>query len=309
MIMGKITKTTAGLLCLILLCLMAGCGGPAQKDAADSFTLEDLARCNTYDVVFGEYSSVRTESKYYDFELPAGGRGDFTQTAFFIKGSGGVSTYTDFSFGFAYAVEGRNVYHNDDGKYSVLAFFDDGFYEEAYLPVITKWIAYAPTEGEEVISCSVEGGIRKLVTNARASAEEDFATWGIPDGTIETHYELDAKSGLLLRDISYLITDDGSRRVMGEGELHYGKDDNFQPPEYVLCCRDKAETRTVRFVRDPNTPQEKAFTFTLPKGIDLSPATVKEYEYFTDTECTALYEWDAGDYPDELTLYMKEKAD
>jgi len=305
--MKKSKKIVAGVLCLILLCAAAGCGGPASKDVADSFTLEDLERCNAFDVVFEDYGSARIESKFYDFDLPGGDRGDFTQTSVFVKGDSGVSMYTDFSFGFAYAVEGRNVYQRDEnGSYSVLAFFDDGYYEEAYLPTVSKWILYVPTEGEELISSSVTGGVRNLVTNTLTSDVDDYTMWGI-EGIVDTNYELDAESGLLLKVTDYLTGDDGNRRLLAEAEIRYGQDDGFTPPEYVTLCKDTTETRTVHFVRDPGTAEEKTFTFTLPKKAALHPAAMEEFELYKDPEFTVLLEEMTGEFPDEATLYMKQK--
>ena len=307
--MGKNKIPIAALLCLILFCLTAGCGARAQKGAESSFTLEDLERFNRIDAVLEEYSSVRTQSKYYDFELPGGGRADFRQTTVFVKGNSGLNMYTDTDFGYEYAIEGRNVFHKDGGVVFITLFFDDGYYEEAYLPTITEWFAYYPSDGEEILSVSVADGTRTMVTNSRASVEDDFEMWGLPDGTIETNYKLDVSSGFLLQDVSYLITDDGNRRLLAEMEVLYGKDDFFTPPEYVGLCKNISQTRMVRFVRDPNTPQEKIFSFDVPKGVGISPATMEAYDYFTNAECTIMYDWNTGDYPDELTLYMKQVED
>ena len=308
--MIKIARAITGILCLALICLTAGCGGSAPKNVQDSFTLEDLERRNNIDAVFGKYQSIRVEAIFYDFDLSDRNDGDFTQSSVFVKGNYGVSVYTEFSFGEMYAVENRNVYHKyADGTYGLAAFFDDGLYEEYYLPIITQWIAYTPTDGEEIISVSAESSIRKVVTNARASAAEGFDDWGIPDGIVESNYELDEKSGLLLREADYLITDDGSRRILSETQIHYGKDDSYNSPEYVALCKDMTEARTVRFVRLANTADEKVFTFTVPKGIILRPAAMEEYEYYEDAECTILYDLNTDDYLDGLTLYMKQLED
>jgi hypothetical protein len=277
--------------------MAAGCG------SAD-FTLEDLERLNSYDAIFGKYSSMRTLSTFYDFELPGMDRGDFTQDSVYVQRADEVSVYTEFGFGYAYAIEGRNHYVSDNGVYSITAFLDDEYFDTYYLPYVTLYFAYAPTEGEEVVSVSVSKGVRTVTTNVRASAAEDFAMLGIPDGIIESVYELDAKSGLLMREINYLIPDDGERRLMSDTVVEYGKHDNFTVPEYVRACTDMSVTRTVHFIRFAGTVQEKVYTFTLPKNIAVYPATMEYYYYFTDAELTVPYDWPSGDFPDEQTLYM-----
>jgi hypothetical protein len=66
------------------------------------------------------------------------------------------------------------------------------------------------------------------------------------------------------------------------------------------------ETRTVNYIRDPGTPEEKVFTFTIPKNAALRPGTMEEYAYFEDADCTVPYEEKEGEYPDEITVYMKK---
>ena len=301
--MRRYKKTAALLLGFILLCAAAGFGCSGAKNA---FTLEDLENANTADAIFKIHTSVRKVSHYYDIEFPGVDRGDHTQTTVYLKEGDTVCLYTAFSTGAAYAIEGRNVYSKSpDGACEVIAFFDDGFFDTYYLPYVTQWITYAPTEGKEIISASVSGGIRKLTTSNRASDEEDFAMLGIPDGTMESHYELDAKSGLLLSEVNYLITDDGDRRMLSQTEVQYDVDGAFLAPDYVNACKDMTETRTLHFVREPNTPEEKIFTFTLPRGVALYPYTMEAYEYFADAACTLAYEWNAETYPDEGTVYMK----
>jgi hypothetical protein len=283
---------------MTFLCLAAGCG----SDAVASFTLKDLERWNAFELVFAEYNSVRARATFYDFGPP----GDFTQTAVFVKGTAGITTYVEFSFEEKYTVEGRNVYvENADGTYGITAFFDDGLFEEYYLPLITKWIAYTPTNGEKVISSSIDGDIRKLVTHARASAMEDFDGLGIPDGTVESNYEMDAISGLLLRAIDYLIPDDGNRRLLSETEIQYGNDDAFTPPRYVTLCKDMTRTRTVHYIRSQGKRDEKTFSFTIPKKAALYPATMEALELYEDKEFTVPFAEVTNDFPDEMTLYMR----
>lgn len=299
----KTLKITVSALLLIL--LVAGCGGSPPEDG---FTLADLERLNSHDAVFGQHSDVRTFSTFYDFEVPDMDRGDFTQETFFIKEEDGVGVYTEFGFGYAYAITGGNVYRLDeDGDFGIIAFFDDGYYEAYYLPIITEWVAYTPTEGEEIASVTVENGIRRVITHVRASRAEDFEMWGLPDGIIESVYELDARSGLLMRETNYLTPDGGERRLLSESVIEYGKHDDFTPPEYVLMSKDMSATRTMLFVRDAGTPEERIFTFTLPKAATVYPATMENYVYFLDAEFTVPYVREPGGYPDELTLYMKRQ--
>ena len=292
--MKKIKSKIAALLAFMLLILAAGC-----TQSKTGFTLEELERNNTADAVFETYSSLRTESTFYEFELPDGGKGDFNQTTVYLKGDNRM--YSEFSFGYAYAIEGTNVYFkNYDGSYGVHAFFDDGYFEEVYLPYVTKWFLYTPTDGEEIFSVSDDKGIRKVETRSDAAAEEDFELWGI-EGIIESVYELDAKNGLFLRSASHLLNGD-DRRLMSESEAIYGNNDNFTPPEYVMLCKDMTHTRIVRFI----TPEQETFTFTIPKDAMLSPTTMEVYEYYEDQTLTIIYEDTPGNYPDELILYMKK---
>jgi hypothetical protein len=129
---------------------------------------------------------------------------------------------------------------------------------------------------------------------------------GIPNGTAEFVYGLDAKSGLLQNIEGNIFTNPSLSMPYMRCEVTFGKDNNFQPPDYVTRCKDMTETRTVRYVREPGTPNEKTFTFTLPKSADLYPAVIETYAYFEDAACTVPYEAKSGDYPDELTIYMKE---
>jgi hypothetical protein len=67
------------------------------------------------------------------------------------------------------------------------------------------------------------------------------------------------------------------------------------------------ETRTVNFVRDSLTPEERVFTFTIPKNASVFPVTMEPYEYFTDAEGTVSYMGTFSDgISDELTFYMKK---
>jgi len=137
---------------------------------------------------------------------------------------------------------------------------------------------------------------------------EDFELWGIPDGVIECTYELDAESGIYLIQTNYLTPDEtGERRLLSVTEMHYGNAEDFTVPEYVQKSRDMSETRTVTFIRDPNTTEEKAFTFTVPKNAALFPEPMGDFSYFLDAEGTVAYERTPGEYPDALTLYMKRQ--
>jgi hypothetical protein len=108
-----------------------------------------------------------------------------------------------------------------------------------------------------------------------------------------------------MRETNYLTPDGGERRLLSESEIVYGEHDDFEQPEYVLMSKDMSETRTMFFVRDPAAPQEKIFTFIVPKAATVYPATTEAFEYFWDAEFTVPYVWESGGYPDEMTLFMQ----
>jgi len=301
----KIKITAIMLICFVLFIPAVGCG---STTAEDSFTLADLKRLNSHEAVFGTYSSIRTVSTFYDFEAPGMDRGDFTQYAFFVRGENGINVFVGFSFGYAYAIVDGNVFLQDeDGDFGIIAFFDDGYFETYYLPIATDSPVYQPTEGEEIVSVTVENGIRRVITHVRASNAEDFDMWGLPDGIIESIYELDTESGLLIRETNYLTPDGGERRLLAESEVVYGEHDDFELPEYVVMSMDMSATRTMFFVQDVGTADERIFTFVLPKAATAYPATMEEFEYFWDAEFTVPYVWEPGGYPDEMTLYMQRQ--
>ena len=290
----KIKTIQTALLCLALFFLMAGC----TQNQAD-LTLEDLYRLNTADAIYEKYSGVSHKSTYYDVALSTGGRGDFTHTATYFKE--GSRLYADFSFGYAYAVEGRNVYFKgEDGLYGVYAFFDDGYFEETYLLYATEWSYYEPEDGEKILSDTTENGVRKVVGQIDAGNDAYWSSWGI-EGIMESVCEFDAKSGLMFRDTAYLLNGE-DRRLFSVTEITHGNDDgsDFVPPEYVTLCKDMTNTRTVRFI----TPEQETFTFTVPKNAVISPAMIEDFELYRDQAFTILHE--AVEYPDELTLYIKK---
>jgi len=303
----KIYKTIAVTLVLVLMiCLTAGCGGSPPEMTDEGFTLEDLLRGNSYEVVFAKYSAVFASSIYYGFELD-GEVIDLRQSSAHVKGEHGMNLYVEFDDGNIYAIVDGNVYrHLVTGEYGVVAFFDDGYFEAYYQPYVTEWLAFMIVENEEIVSVSVEGGIRTVVTHVRTSDMADFEFWGLPHGIIECIYELDAESGIYLRQSNYLTPDDtGERRLLSTTEMRYGNAEDFTIPEYVQKSRDMSETRTVTFICDTNTAEEKAFTFTVPKNAALFPEPMYDFLNFLDAEGTIPYERTPGEYPDELTIYMK----
>jgi len=294
-------KILSLLSCLFITLALAGCGAP--KEISDVFTLEDMENHNVANAVFQNHASVRTKSVYYGFDMP-GDSDESTQNAVFVKNGGGIKVYTDFSFGYAYAIEnGKMYFEEDDGTYGMHAFFDDGYFEEYYLPSGSKWIAYVPTKGEEVVSRSIAKDVLTLVTEVRASNAEEFESLGIPDGIVECVYEMDAASGLIHRIHDYLTPDGGEKRLLSERDVIYGKDDGFIPPDYVLRCRDLTESRTITFIREPGEATEKGFDFTVAKGAKLIPLTMETWEYYDDPECTSVNE--LTDLPDGAVIYMR----
>jgi len=286
----------------------AGCGESPPEITEESFTLEDLVQSNSYEVIFSQYSAVFTSSAYYGFVI-AGEPIDLRQSSAHVKGENGMSLFVEFDDGNVYAIADGNVYRLlITGEYGVVAFFDDGYFETYYQPYVTEWIAFMIAENEEIVSVSVEDGIRTVVTHVRASDLGDFDMWGLPGGIIECTFEVDAKSGIYLRASNYLIPDDaGERRLLSTTEMRYGNAEDFTIPEYIQKSRDMSQTRTVTFIRDPNTPDEKAFIFTVPKNAALFPEPMGDYLYFLDAEGLIPYERTPGDYPAELTIYMKRQ--
>ena len=299
---------TVILILVLIIFTTAGCGESSPEIPEDSFTLEDLVRSNSYDVIFSQYSAVFTSSAYYGFMID-GEPIDLRQSSAHVKGENGMNLYVEFDDGNVYAIADGNVYrHLVTGEYGVVAFFDDGYFEAYYQPYVTEWLAFMIVDNEEIVSVSVEDGIRTVVTHVRTSDMEDFELWGIPSGVIECTYELDAESGIYLRQTNYLTPDDtGERRLLSVTEMRYGNAEDFTVPEYVQKSRDMSETRTVTFIRDPNTPEEKAFTFTVPKNAALFPEPMGDFSYFLDAEGTVAYVRTPGEYPNELTIYMKRQ--
>jgi hypothetical protein len=242
-------KIAAGLLYFILLCITAGCGDSASEDG---FTLEDMANANTTDAIFKTYKSVRSESKFYNLNLPDGEKGDFTQTAVYVKQNDAVTAYVRSIYGDEYSIEqgvqAQVYYKETDGTYGVYAFFDDGYFDEVFLPGITTQILFStdPELGEKLVSQTVEGGIRKLTTRMDSSNIPGAEEMGIPKGTVEFVYGLDAKSGLLQNIEGNIFTNPNLSMPYIQCEVTLGKDDNFQPPEYVVRCKDM--TKRGRFV-------------------------------------------------------------
>jgi len=305
----KFYKLIAVMLILVLsICTTAGCGESPPKITEDSFTLEDLVRSNSYEVIFSQHSAVFTVSTYYDF-LVDGVAYNLHQNSAHVKDENGMSLYVEFDDGTIYAIADGNVYrHLINGEYGVVAFFDDGYFETYYLPYVTEWIAFMVMDNEEIVSVSVEDGIRTIVTHVRTSDMGDFDMWGLPDGIIECIFVVDAESGIYLRSFNYLIpADAGERRLLSTTEMRYGNAEDFIIPEYVQNSRDMSETRTVTFIRDPNTPEEKPFSFTLPKNVSLFPEPMDYFSYFLDAEGLIPYERTPGEYPAELTIYMKRQ--
>jgi len=303
----KFYKLIAVMLILALVIgTSAGCGDSLQEIPEDSFTLEDLVRSNSYDVIFSQYSAVFATSAYYGFVM-AGETIDLRQNSAHVKGENGMNLFVEFDDGNVYAIKDGNVYRLlVTGEYGVVAFFDDGYFETYYQPYVTEWLAFMIAENEEIISVSVEDGIRTVVTHVRASDLGDFDMWGLPDGIIECIFEVDAESGIYLRSSNYLIPDDaGEQRLLSTTEMRYGNAEDFTIPEYIQKSRDMSDTRTVTFIRDPNTPEEKAFNFTVPKNAALFPEPMGDFLYFLDSEGTIPYERTPEAYPDELTIYMK----
>ena len=259
-----------------------------------SYMLEDLERSHTVDAILEDYPSVRTELLFYDF----GSLGDYSITSVFLKNR----TYLDFSYENAYWVENEGVYFKKaDGSYGMFAFLGDGCFEAYYMPYIDgEEQLYRRTDTEEIFSVSEENGVRKIVTLTDSADDIYLTNWGF-DGILETIYETDAESGLMLRVTVYLLNG-GERRLLFEENFIYGEDDGFMP-EFVTLCKDMTDTRTVRFI----TPEQEIFTFAVPKGAYIIPATIEAYEYYLDEMFTVPYDEEEtqDDAPDELTIYMK----
>ena len=302
----KFQNVIAVILLLGLIILTAtGCGESPPEITEEIFTLEDLVRSNSYEVIFSQYSAVFTSSAYYGFVI-AGEPIDLRQSSAHVKGENGMSLFVEFDDGNVYAIADGNVYRLlVTGEYGVVAFFDDGYFETYYQPYVTEWLAFMIVENEEIVSVSVEDGIRTVVTHVRVSDLGDFDMWGLPGGIIECIFEVDAQSGIYLRSSNYLMPDDaGERRLLSTTEMRYGNAEDFAIPEYILKSRDMTETRTVTFIRDPNTSEENVFIFTIPKNVELFPEPMDYFSYFLDAEGLIPYERTPGEHPDELTLYM-----
>ena len=278
--------------------LITGSVGGGQ---ADDFTLEDLKRSIGIDAVFAMYSSVRVESGYYDYDPSGEGASDLTKTSVFVRRNGVISRHDGFDDGYEYTIELDGVYFSfSDGSIGKYAFFGDGYFENYYLPYLTQWIDYFPTEGERIVSVTVENGVRVVVIHIDVADEEQAGVFGAEDGFIESVYELDAVSGLQLGRRVYAVSGD-ARRLIVESRLTYGQDDDFAEPEYLLQVKSPGETRTVRFIM----PDGDVITHVLPKNAVLYPVSLWALEFYEDPGYTVPFEgWD-GDYPDEAVLYVK----
>lgn len=293
----------AGFLCLALIFLLAGCQPAKTAAAPEEFTFETFAQVNALSNVLGKYKSARVESTYYE---PSSNNGEWTSYQYkdiFVNGDKGIARYSIWESGKETAVFKDSAYNKyPDGTFGVVGFVGGDYYEEYYLPNVAGLI-YVPYEGEKLLSNTVENGVRKLVI--QANTEGSYGEYiGLPQGSIETIYELDLTSGLVLR-ASESIMIDGKKQLLAEGRILYGEDDAFEP-EYVRLCRDMSETRTVHLVQNAGTPEEKTYTFTLPKKVKFIPEAFSEFEMYTDPAYTVPHEGSpAGEYPDETTLYIK----
>ncbi|MDR1705210.1 MAG: hypothetical protein LBS19_11085 [Clostridiales bacterium] len=309
----KKTFITAALLCCALIFLTSGCVSRLD-DGLLEYTLEDRNRHNTVDAIFERYGSVRCEAAYYDYLIEGEQTEVYTETATYLKSGGGYSVYyetrVDGGTPEAIAIEdaGNLFYMDTDGNYMVYGFFDDGYFEESYRVSGSDWIAFWPIEGEEITRTALQGGVLNVEIRYPASIYEEYMGEGFEDYVGECRLEIDAETGLILRARDYIVSSEGESRMTGEVTMFYGEDGDFAVPEFVGHIKDMPETRTVYCVMNPGGEAEETFTFTLPKDAAFFPAPNPEGEYgvFTNAECTELYDMSPqGEYPDEMTLYLK----
>lgn len=301
----KAKKITAvGFIVLMLIILAAGCGPAKTAEAAGDFSMEGLANTNSTESVFKKFNSVRVESTYYTLS-ESGEWTTYQHTRTLVKGNDGFSIYTVWSSGSENAIFKDIAYFkHPDGRYGFYACIDGGCYEQLYLPELVGLI-YAPIMGEKVTSNTVENGVRRLVV--QSDIEGSYAeSLGITQGVIESVYELDVESGLILRASESAVTG-GKAQKLAEGSIHYGENDAFTEPEYVALCRDMSDTRTVHYVLDAGKPEEKTFTFTLPKKAELAIYPEDVFGTYSDPEYAVAYFGPPdGIEPDEITIYVKK---
>jgi hypothetical protein len=277
------------------------------EDGSGTFTLEDMARANTIDAIFGQYASANVKVTIYSLDEP--GAVLLTEDRVAVKQDGNVVAYSfteradGSSESSAYSLDGVFYQFNED--IYVFGFIEDGVFEEDYLPFLTTILVYYFDEKERLVSGETAEGIRTLAAHADISDwPGGYYYWGLTEGVVLHEYTLDARNGLIQRIEAYLLTEDGTNRLILSMEITYGQLDDFETPEFVAICRDMSDTRTITLIRDPGAPEESEFSFTIPKNTLFYLAAMEEYAFYSDAEFTD--EIDINNNPsDELTVYIR----
>ncbi|MCL2108436.1 MAG: ABC transporter substrate-binding protein [Oscillospiraceae bacterium] len=277
------------------------------------FTWEELQAKNTIDGIFAVYSSVEVESEFYGMDGE-----DFTQTTVHVKRDDGITAYTKFDIGggeqgYMISPDGM-YYYGADGSFGKYVFFNDGAFEEYYLPNITdtvilmSWFAGTLVSSTVVRDNDNDYNTQTVVWRIDVEDTENVRPYGYYEGVLETTLVFEADSGFLLSEKYHVIVGDERPVLLSTRTVTYGQHDDYPEPEYVLRGKDMSETRTVTFIM----PGGETFVEVVPidAGLQLSP--IKAYWFFEDEEMTVYYEYtsEIGDgYPTELTVYAYEVPD
>ena len=209
--------------------------------------------------------------------------------------------------GWSAFVTDHSFYYNQDGVYNRTVYIGpDGPIDLAqYRAGLFDSVSLTPATMKEKIQSTTEAEGKLTVVSEidRKTLEE------LGDGQIEGRYEyvLDAATHEPILDRAHCVYDDGT---VIEGMTEYAYD--MPVPEAVegfLAVDGQTEDlRTVTFVFEPGTQQEKTLTVQAPKGVGVGlmslTGEMDVYQIYDDAACTQVHVA-SGDNTIDVTVYVK----
>ena len=280
-------KNTRTIMCLTLfLTMLALFAAPAFAETAvspETLTLEMLAEANSYEKLMESCSSYRI---HYDY-----------------NGEYSGSTYADSELFYDYLPDSATVYASGqlceikEGAFAVRLYVG----MKPNLEWTMGLVLYSPEE--EIVEVVQDG--EKLIVKTHLF-EQGYGE-ETEEGYGEYIYEVDMQTLCYLGGSYTVYAPDGTATYKMAVNVEYDVERPAQAQELFDRMNPKEDYRTVTVVADPGTENETVYSVNTARGDSASIYYNLDYKaFYTDPECTQLYEGGA-DTTQDLTLYATKE--
>ena len=271
----------------------------SESEETQDDILSQMEAANTLEAVLEKNGEIGIHTIYYDNQ--------------------GAETYSDY----VYLGENTFVYENSDGDVDIIqdgegygfssesnlpyryCFIDDASYEEFLKQNQSNYIS-SDFSGETLVSEEAEDGVVVVTTEVSGDQVKDsYASLLYQEGDgLRFIYTVDEATHILQSQECCEVSEDGTEFLLSSTTVDT-EPDVYEASQDLMDQLDNEDSRTVTFVIDPGTDQERTLEMSVGKGCAVTLVQPEGYTgLYTDEACTQEYE--GGDYTEDVTLYMEE---